>query len=97
AEDAVLVPAVGAGARVVMREVVPRRAVGAVILAHRAPGPVCEKRPPAIPVRGPSVVVGQPLAFGSLGRLHASFPGSCQPWGFAVRRSASFGPQVPGA
>ena len=40
AEQAVLAPAVGAAARVVVREVVPAVAVGRVVLAHRAPLPL---------------------------------------------------------
>ena len=37
AADAVLAPAIGAGARVIVREIFPGGAVGAVILANRAP------------------------------------------------------------
>ena len=49
--EAVLVPAVGARAGVVVGERVPRVAVGAVVLAHRAPGALGEVRPPAPPRR----------------------------------------------
>ena len=50
AGEAVLVPAVGARAGVIVRKVVPGVAVGAVVLAHRAPGALAEVRPPALPV-----------------------------------------------
>ena len=51
ARDAVLAPAVGARARVIVREVLPRRAAGAVVLAHRAPLPLREVRSPQAPRR----------------------------------------------
>ena len=44
--DAVLTPAVGARARVIVREVVPGVAAGAVVLAHRAPLALAEIRAP---------------------------------------------------
>ena len=50
AGQAVLAPAVGAGAGMIVREVGPRVAVGAVVLADRAPLPFAEVRPPQIPV-----------------------------------------------
>ena len=50
AADPVLAPAVRSRSRMVVGEVVPRRAVIAVILAHRAPLAVGEVRPPAPPV-----------------------------------------------
>jgi hypothetical protein len=52
AGERIFVPTVGAAARVVVREVVPRAAVGAVVLAHRAPGAVAHVSAPALPVRG---------------------------------------------
>ena len=51
AGDAVLAPAVGARARVVVRQVLPRGAVGAVVLAHRAPLPLGQVRAPQAPRR----------------------------------------------
>ena len=51
AREPVLAPAVGARAGVVVREVAPRVAVGAVVLAHRAPGALAEVRPPVPPRR----------------------------------------------
>ena len=49
AGDAVLAPAIGPAAGVVVREVIPGVAVGAVILAHRAPLALAEVRPPLPP------------------------------------------------
>src|SRR5205823_11911908 len=49
AQEAVFAPAVGARARVVVREVFPRRAVGRVILAYRAPLARGEVWSPAMP------------------------------------------------
>ena len=49
AGEAVLAPAVGAAAGVVVREVVPGVAVGAVVLADGAPLPLAQVRPPAPP------------------------------------------------
>src|SRR4029079_17898012 len=48
--EAILVPAIGARARVVVREVVPCGAIRAVVLAHAAPGALAEIRAPALPV-----------------------------------------------
>jgi hypothetical protein len=50
-EEPVLTPAIGAEPRVVVREVVPRIAVGGVILADGTPLPFAEIRPPAPPLR----------------------------------------------
>ncbi len=47
----VLAPAVGAGAGVVVREVVPGLAAGAVVLTHRPPGSLREVRAPLVPGR----------------------------------------------
>src|SRR5439155_13685326 len=51
AADAVLAPAIGPAARVIMREMGPRIAVGAVILAHRPPLAIADIGPPAPPRR----------------------------------------------
>src|SRR5687767_10479295 len=48
--DAVLTPAVRAAAGVVVREVIPRRAVRAVVLAHGSPLPLAQVGPPSAPV-----------------------------------------------
>jgi hypothetical protein len=50
AGNAVLVPAIGARARVLVRQVFPRRAGGAVVLTDRAPRPVADVRAPSLPV-----------------------------------------------
>src|SRR5262249_48444423 len=55
-EEAVLAPAVGAAARVVVREVGPRVAVGGIVLAHRRPLALREVRAPALPVGLPARV-----------------------------------------
>src|SRR3989442_1712101 len=53
AGQAVLTPAVGARARVLVGEVFPRRAPGTVVLPHGAPLPLGQIWTPAPPVRGP--------------------------------------------
>jgi len=65
AEQAVFAPAVGAPARVLVREVVPAVAVLAVVLAHRAPLPLGEVGPPALPVEFAAAVLAQAFAFGT--------------------------------
>ena len=50
AGQAVLVPAIDAGAGVLEGKVLPGFAVAAVVLAHGAPGALGEVRPPALPV-----------------------------------------------
>ena len=52
AEQSILAPAVDARARVVVREVAPRVALGAVILAHRRPLALGQVGTPALPVVG---------------------------------------------
>src|SRR5262249_13843761 len=49
ARQAVLAPAVGSGARVVVREIVPGITVLAVVLPHGPPLPLAEVRPPPSP------------------------------------------------
>ncbi|MFM9103075.1 MAG: hypothetical protein ACKOPS_17790, partial [Cyanobium sp.] len=60
AENAIFPPAIGPGARLVMGKVFPGRAIGAVVLAHRAPLAVAEIGPPALPVLAAFGVVKQP-------------------------------------
>src|SRR4030095_9790665 len=48
--DAVLAPAIGPRARVVVRQVLPGIAVAAVVLAHGAPLPLAHVGPPLLPV-----------------------------------------------
>src|SRR6185503_215883 len=49
-EQAVLAPAIDAAACVIVREVVPARAPLGIVLAHGAPLPLRQIRPPAPPV-----------------------------------------------
>src|SRR3954468_5723602 len=64
AGDAVLAPAERLRSRQIVREVRPRIAVRAVILAHRSPGAVGEVRPPLAPARNVVRSAGQAIAFG---------------------------------
>src|SRR5581483_6075366 len=66
--DPVLVPAIGARARVVVRQVLPRGAVRAVVFAHRAPGAVADVWAPPAPVLRAHAVLFDADRFG--GRLH---------------------------
>ena len=63
AAEAVLAPAVSPVARLVMAEVVPCVAVGAVVLANGAPLPVAEVRPPFLPWVVICLSLCQPLSF----------------------------------
>src|SRR5215472_12672535 len=51
AGDPILAPAIGAAARLVVRQIIPGGAVFAVVLAHRAPLPLAEIGPPEPPWR----------------------------------------------
>src|SRR6266700_2795871 len=51
AADPVLAPAIGPAARVIVREIRPGIAIGAVILAHRPPLAIADIGPPASPRR----------------------------------------------
>ena len=53
AAQPVFAPTIGARSRLVVTEVVPGVAVGAVVLAHRAPLPLAQVRAPALPARCP--------------------------------------------
>ena len=66
---AVLAPAVGPRARVVVREVSPGVAIRAVILAHAGPRALGDVRPPLVP-RGEGVGVGLAEAMLFLGGVH---------------------------
>jgi hypothetical protein len=66
AGDTVLAPAVGARARLAVREILPGLAVSAVVLAHGAPLPLAQIRPPQLP-RGLALgIFGQTDALGRL-------------------------------
>src|SRR5262249_49808620 len=62
--EAVLAPAVGAFAGVLVRKEFPGVAVGGVVLAHGAPLPLADVRPPAPPVQLVGVLVHS-LLFGA--------------------------------
>src|SRR5215472_11156256 len=53
-------PPVSPGPRVIMRQVVPRVAVGTVVLPDRAPLPLADVRPPPVPLPGLQQPVLQP-------------------------------------
>ena len=61
--NAVLAPAIGAASRMVVGEVIPGRAVRAVILAHRAPLALADIGTPAAPVDLAVPCLEQALAF----------------------------------
>ena len=52
---AILAPAIGAAARMFVRKIFPCRAVGTIILAHRAPLPFGKVRAPALPFFLPGI------------------------------------------
>ena len=74
--DPVLAPAVGARARVVVREEIPGRPVGAVVLAHRAPLALGQVGPPAPPVD--VVAFGLPESLLLCGERRRRRLGSCR-------------------
>src|SRR5207248_11499637 len=59
--ESVLPPAVGPAAGLVVGQVVPGVPVGAVVLAHGAPLPLAEVRPPLPPGLAPEAVLLQAL------------------------------------
>ncbi len=63
AAQPILVPTIGPRARLLVAESVPRLAIGAVVLAYRAPGALCQIRPPHTPVRLTLTLLFQTLAF----------------------------------
>src|SRR5580704_880986 len=63
AGDAILAPAIGTAARMVVGEMVPRGPTGAVILPHRAPLAFADIGPPASPVFCRAAHRPQALAF----------------------------------
>src|SRR5512147_2391509 len=77
AGDAVLAPAIGARAGVVVREELPGVAPGAVVLAHRAPGAVADVRPPALSVHLARLGLAQAMLFGGPVRHFSSNSITC--------------------
>ena len=65
AEQAVLAPAVGAAARLIVGEVLPHVAVRRVVLSDRAPLALGQVRPPALPVPLATRVLRETLGFRS--------------------------------
>ena len=60
----VLAPAIGARARLVMAEMSPGVTIGAIVLAHRTPGPLRQIGPPQTPVRGSGPLLLKALLLG---------------------------------
>src|SRR4029453_12717993 len=79
---------VGAAARLVVGEIVPCRAVGAVVLAHRAPLPLAEIRPPATPILHSGAAVFDASLFGFVDLRHGS---SAPVWRCVSPRSGVLG------
>src|SRR6185295_4636082 len=93
----VLVPAVGPGARVVVRERLPGVAALRVVLADGAPGALAQVRAPLVPRVG-----GEEIVLGAAGRLGEPRMLGCRRWpGFrhiSVLRRVEWGhvEKVPG-
>src|ERR1035437_9808594 len=64
AGDAVFAPAISPAARVVVRKILPRRAAGRIILAHRAPLPFGQIRAKKRPLLFAGVPLGEAMFFG---------------------------------
>src|SRR5262249_55744260 len=82
AGQAVLAPAVGAAAGVVVRQVAPGVALGAVVLADGAPLPLAQVRPPLLPrLAALALFFKAPLLFVHDGflRSHGLTPFSSRP------------------
>src|SRR5581483_3409704 len=61
--NAIFIPSIDKRPRMVMREVPPSIAVGAIVLAHGAPGPFTQVRTPAFPVFSAALRFLQPDFF----------------------------------
>src|SRR6516162_344118 len=70
AGQAVLVPTVGPRASVIVREVAPCIAIGAVVLAHGTPRALRQEWPPAVPVAFVLPVHQQARAFACVVDVH---------------------------
>ncbi len=92
AGNAVFTPAIGLAARHVVGEKFPGTTVGAVVLAHAAPGTFADVRSPLAPGRDRAgMFLAQPLMLGGVvfhGRIRAPLLG-CLP-GAATERGADF-------
>src|SRR6516165_5247829 len=86
--DAILTPAVSTAARLIVREVVPRVAVGAVILTHRSPLAFGEIRAPGLPAFALGKPRLQACVLGTTGRHgHLNLQPLGLPWCARVARS----------
>src|SRR5262249_2780898 len=70
--NSVFAPAIGARSGMVVRKELPGGSVGAVILAHRAPLALGERRPPAVPIFFARAIVFEPNVFSGLQSRHAA-------------------------
>ena len=61
--EAILIPSVGPGSRLIVRKVVPCGATGAVVLENRPPGSLAQIRSPAFPVLYPAAGLIQARGF----------------------------------
>ena len=100
AAEPVFAPAVGAGSRLLVREVVPGVAVLAVVLADRAPLALAEVRAPFLPGRAGVAALGKASLFvagwlgpviGLIARVRAQ--ASSRDWMRSLRTSRTAGPR----
>src|SRR5262249_39348829 len=70
AGETVLAPAISAAARLIVGEIIPRGAEGAVVLAHGAPLPLAQIGPPAPQIGGAIAVLFDASPFGVNGLRH---------------------------
>ena len=70
-EQPILAPPIRPAPRVFVRQVIPRIAIGGVILPHRAPLALCKIRSPALPVFCAGAVLGETLVLGGFVGHHA--------------------------
>src|SRR6266404_6207346 len=87
AADTVLAPAIRAGTGVLVREIIPRIAVGAVIFPHCPPGALAQIRAPKVPDSARSFILGEALLLGihQFGERSPRRPG----FGVTPKRSSS--------
>src|SRR5262249_13706504 len=90
--QAVLAPAVGPAAGLLVRQVAPGVAAGAVVLADGAPLPLAEVRPPLLPGPAAEAVLLQALLFRGHARV---LRGHVSPESVHGRRRTGAGVDVP--
>ncbi len=77
AEQAVFAPAIGAAARMIVREIRPATPIRGVVFAHGAPLPLGKIRAPALPVLLAPGIFSEPFALGAaICRGHQLLPSS---------------------